>query len=366
MFNRGWIFLGAVAVALMLPVTLRAQVLGNCVLCHTMHNSEQGSPVAYTLDPNGQRVVSEQPLENLLRTNCIGCHSHAGAETIVENEGVRVPIVLNLTEPTYPPDGSLTSTLAAGNYHWMISKGSAYGHNVGGIIDADLRFSPITAPGGEERAESCSDCHGSLATATSSCEGCHVPQHHAEGAGTVVGYDQGWYRFLGSVMQRDLTDEPPTEGVVGIEDPDWEQNPAADRHNVYQGGGGPYTSYLESGAISQKCVGCHGLFHSDTASGSTWIRHPVDVAIPDAGEFAALSLYNPLVPVARPNVSSGDADFSLINRDSDMVSCISCHRPHGSPYPAMLRWGYRAWPGIDEHTQQDAYNGCAVCHTSKD
>lgn len=361
----GRIISGFLLALLVLPLAGEAAVQGSCVLCHTMHNSEQGQPVAYTLDiSSGQRVTSAQPLTNLLRTNCIGCHSNPGAETILDNDGIRVPVVFNLTEPTYPADGSNNSALAGGNFHWMIS-GDAFGHNVGGISAQDLRFPPNQAPGGVARDGACASCHGTLATAQSSCEGCHVPHHHAEGAGAVAGREQGWYRFLGSVMQRDQSDEPPTEGVLGIEDPDWEQSPAVDRHNVYQGRSGPYAGYLESGSISQKCVGCHGVFHSQTAGASTWIRHPVDVAIPNAGEFAEMSLYDPLVPVARRNVGPEDAGFSTVNRGSDMVVCISCHRPHGSPYPAMLRWGYRDWPGIDSHTQQPAYDGCAVCHTSK-
>ena len=133
-----------------------------------------------------------------------------------------------------------------------------------------------------------------------------------------------------------------------------------------RGNPGPIVSYLESGAIDQKCVGCHSDFHNETVANSTWIRHPVDVAIPDAGEFTGFDVYNPMVPVARQNVSLSDVNFSSINRGSDVVSCISCHRPHGSPYPAMLRWGYRDWPGTDSHTLQPAFNGCAVCHTSKD
>lgn len=359
-------------IAALLPAMLMfaapgaAAVEGSCVLCHTMHNSEQGEPVAYTLDSSGQRQVSALPLENLLRTNCLGCHSNPGAETILENETARIPVVLNLTEPTYPADGSNTSSLAGGNFHWLITRGDAFGHNVAGISAEDLRFPPNQAPGGVARDGECANCHGTLANAASGCEGCHVAQHHADGVGVVAGEEQGWYRFLGSVMQRDLTDEPPSEGVVGIEAADWEQSPAADRHNVYQGRSGPYASYLESGAISQKCIGCHGEFHNQTASSTTWIRHPVDVAIPNAGEFAAMDLYNPLVPVARRNVGPESAGFSIVNTGSDLVSCISCHRPHGSPYPAMLRWGYRDWPGLDSHTQQSAFNGCAVCHTSKD
>jgi hypothetical protein len=283
--------------------------------------------------------------------------------------GVSVPIVFNITQPTYPPDGSTTSALAGGNFHWMLSGGDPYGHNVNGISSEDLRFPVSIAPGGKVQSPdpACANCHGTLANAQSGCEGCHVPFHHANAAnGGVAGMEQGWYRFLGSVMQRNDQLGPPPEGVVGIEDPDWEQNPLPDRHNTYQGASGPYVSKLASGAIDQKCYGCHGQFHNETIVASAWIRHPVDVAIPDFGEYAGLTTYNPLVPVARQSVSSADLNFSSVNRGSDMVSCISCHRPHGSPYPAMLRWGYRDWPGEDSHTFQPAFDGCAVCHTTKD
>ena len=364
--SKGWVVWGALAVSLSLPVLCQAAVKGLCSTCHTMHNSQQGAPVAYTRDSSGQPVMSEQPLVNLLKTDCLGCHTSPGAETISDMEGTMVPVVFNLTEPSYPPDGSSTSTLAGGNFHWLVKSGDAYGHNVYGIAGEDFRFPPTVAPGGVTHTGECTNCHGTLATAQSGCEGCHVPQHHADSMDDVTGRAKGWYRFLGSVMQGGDQEGPPPEGVTGIEAQDWEQSPLATHHNTYQGKVGPYVSYLESGSIDQKCTGCHGQFHNETIANSTWIRHPVDVAIPDSGEFAAFTTYNPLVPVARQNVSPGDAGFSVINRGSDLVSCISCHRAHGSPYPAMLRWGYRDWPGLDSHTQQPAVNGCAVCHTSKD
>jgi len=331
-----------------------------------MHNSEKGSPVAFIRTSLGTQIISEQPLANLLKTDCIGCHSHVGAETIVDFGESEVPIVFNLTAPTYPPSGSATSTLAGGNFHWLVNGGDAYGHNVYGIASEDSRFSTTQAPGGVVRTGECVNCHGTLATAESGCEGCHVPQHHAGGADIVTGREEGWYRFLGSVMMRDTGAEPSPEGVVGIEAPDWEQSPLADQHNTYQGKISPYVSYLESGSINQKCTGCHGQFHNETLADSTWIRHPVDVVIPNFGEYINFITYKPIVPVARQNVSDLDAGFSVISHGSDLVSCISCHRAHGSPYPAMLRWGYRDWPGNDSHTQQPALNGCAVCHTSKD
>ncbi|MBE0598775.1 MAG: cytochrome c3 family protein [Desulfuromonadales bacterium] len=351
-------------VSLLLPLRGEAAVQGLCSDCHTMHNSQQNTLVAFTLENTGERIARPEAFGKLLKTDCVGCHSHAGPETIVTLGDSRVPVVFNLTEPTYPPDGSTSSTLAGGNFHWLLQAGDPHGHNVQAISGPDYRF-PGFAPGGVPRTEDCADCHTTLATPQSGCNGCHTPHHHADGDSLVVGREEGWYRFLGSVMQRDGSPLPPPAGVAGIEAPDWEQNPLSSRHNVYQGKPGPYVNFLETGSINQKCAGCHGLFHSQTAAESAWIRHPVDAAIPDRGEFTGFSTYDPLVPVGRQNVTPEDANFTSINRGSDLVACISCHRPHGSPYPAMLRWGYRAWPGIDPHTGQPAVNGCAVCHTAK-
>jgi len=365
MVQKGWVLSVALAAGFILPILCQATITEDCSVCHTMHNSEQGNSVAYTLDSEGQRVSSDAPFKNLLKTDCLGCHSLAGAETISSLGENLVPIVFNLSEPTYPPDGSSTSTLAGGNFHWILSD-DAYGHNVNGIAGADLRFSPTQAPGGEEQTGECINCHATLATAQSGCEGCHVPHHHENNDGGMSRRAEGWYRFLGSVMQREDQAGPSPEGVVGVESPDWEQSPIPDQHNTYQGKTGPYVSYLESGAIDQKCAGCHAHFHNETIADSTWIRHPVDVAIPNSGEFIDFTSYNPLIPVARQNVSALDVNFTVINHGADLVSCISCHRAHGSPYPALMRWGYRDWPGIDSHTGQTALNGCAVCHKSKD
>jgi hypothetical protein len=359
-------FWGGLVAVLLLPGFCLGAVKGLCSDCHTMHNSQQGSMVAFTLDQSGQKVLSEMPLSRLLKTDCVGCHTDSGNETITTTGITRTPIVFNLVEPEYPPRGTSTSALAGGNFYWVAQGGDQYGHNVHGISEQDSRLGGgVPAPGGAADTEACATCHRTLATPETGCNGCHVALHHAHGTNQVVGGEEGWYRFLGSVMQRGEEIGPSPEGVTGIEDPDWEQSPTANKHNTYQGATAPYNSFLDTRAMSQKCAGCHGQFHSDTQANSTWIRHPVDVVIPNSGEFSGLTTYEPLVPVARRNVSSDDANSPAINLGSDVVSCLSCHRAHGSPYPAMLRWGYRAWPGDDPYTGGPAFNGCAVCHTSK-
>ena len=135
--HKRWALLCWLTLNLVLPVFCLAAVSGQCSNCHTMHNLQDGSPVAYTMDPDGEINLREQPFGNLLKTDCLGCHTSAGAETIVDLGGSDVPIVFNLLAPTYPPDGSAASTLAGGNFHWMLAGGDAYGHNVAGITGDD-------------------------------------------------------------------------------------------------------------------------------------------------------------------------------------------------------------------------------------
>ena len=91
-------------------------------------------------------------------------------------------------------------------------------------------------------------------------------------------------------------------------------------------------------------------------------RHPSDVLIPDSGEYADYSEYNALAPVAKEEIDDGMKNSSVVTPGTDIVTCISCHRPHGSPYPDMLRWDYAS-------CQAGAANsecGCFICHTAKD
>jgi len=236
--GRVWVAFVILAFGLIVPVFCEAAVTGICSSCHTMHNSEQGAPVAFTRNSSGQQVISGVPFINLLKTDCLGCHTNPGAETITDMGEAVVPVVLNITEPTYPPDGTGTSTLAGGNFHWVLN-GDNYGHNVYGISSQDLSLNQ--APGGVDHSVECAtnDCHGTLASENSGCQGCHVPQHHADSGDVVAGKDKGWYRFLGSVMQHLEQEGLTPNGVVGIEVPDWEQNPSATKHNIYQGDPNP-------------------------------------------------------------------------------------------------------------------------------
>ncbi len=378
--------------------TALAVVTGECANCHTMHNSQSGTSMAHAGNGaawNGGQLTggsASEPQSNLLISGCVGCHSSSNNQTIVNIGSTRIPIVYNMTEP----DGSSTATtpLAGGNFYWVTTDDSK-GHNVYGISnqDATLNSAPGFASAG------CSPCHQNLTIPESftgfgsvskgGCQACHVPRHHANGKATVTGSAEGWYRFLGSAMAAaQLNTNIVWSGVVGIEDDDWEQTSSPTDHNVYQGTSFIYTSGgmtggLSWGSVGELCTGCHETFHhgpqaegvnkmntddrlfiDSTALTGVWIRHPSNVLIEDKGEYSGITTYNPSVAIGRKNLVPNDANFQTIDHTRDVVTCISCHRPHGSPNPDMLRWDYNGMLAHDSNANTG--NGCFVCHTTKD
>jgi len=323
-----------------------------------MHNSQNGAPILRSgsgVGWNSSSVleggeIQEEPSGYLLNTTCVGCHSATTESTIIEMGGSRIPIVLNTTG--YPPN-----SLAGGNFYWT-TQGDAYagyGHNVYGVAGPDPKLS--MAPGRDMGCANNLSCHMTLAAPPhpqhndnrGGCQGCHYSVFHHT--------DNGVYRFLIGHTQE-------ARYVSGIEDPDWEQAPAAS-HNSYKGVAGPVAGSVltHTHSISAYCGGCHPDFHrqNDIGSSTPWLRHPSDILLPETSEYVG---YNPVTnyqaeaPVAWTNPAAPV-------RSQAVVMCLSCHRPHGSPYPDLLRWDYNnmiahAPPAGSENT------GCFTCHTAKD
>lgn len=348
-------------------LSVLARVSGTCDNCHTMHHSQGGEGLPGV------------PEDVLLVNDCLGCHSSTDAGEWKNSFGA--PIVYNSSAPTYgaTSDGGTTHQgLAGGNFYW-VKTDDAKGHNV----FADNPDSLTTAPGGVSgQGVGCGtdSCHDNLYASYSdtvpglqgrqACTKCHMlddlnqPKgfHHADDSAGVM-TEFPWYRFLKGHYGLG-------SGVSGIEDDNWEHDASSAVHNEYLG------EYQEGGNVSDNwslvgrytmtayCCGCHGDFHVQ-GDGGSWIRHPSDAVLPvgtPPTEYQAYTVYNPLVPVARPDLSGGPTPDVIAGKD--MVMCLSCHRPHGSPYNDMLRWDYAGM--IAGTTGAAAGTGCFICHTSKD
>ncbi|MBW1966292.1 MAG: cytochrome c3 family protein [Deltaproteobacteria bacterium] len=283
-----------------------------------------------------------------------------------------------------------TEYLAGGNFWWVkegLGDNDTKGHNV--FEDEDDEDLSAGAPGDSGFA-SCgtNPCHLNLSRPADigmaeldgkyGCEGCHLNvRHHANDhpngeSGLVNSADQGWYRFLSGHMSGN------GQGVEGYEDGHWEAGQPdlargqANNHNEYLGfqKDGNYYGFALGHTTTAFCTGCHGAFHQLQYSSGSWVRHPSDAVIPDTAgsEYAdtggASHEYDPLSPVASPAVD-GTPD-GTVTPGTDFVMCLSCHRPHGSPYPDMLRWDYSQQIAGSDPGEGTLDQGCFYCHTKKD
>ncbi len=328
-----------------------------CVECHTMHNSQNGEPMRWD--------GSADPASALLRAaNCTGCHASA---TITNNGSNVIPQV----------DGAVygTDTTAGGSFKWVIDGDDAKGHNVDELNIADAALGQ-TPPGWDETHPGAvnDDVTWAQQLSCSGTYGCHGDHDELDTFGAVQGaHHEPSDGLDGSTVGKSYRF---LSGIVGVEDEDWEFTNSATDHNVYKGVARNEGGNDSADTISYLCAECHGKFHAaeginalpSTNMSNPWLRHPTDIdmrALPASSEYQQYGLgiggYSVEAPVALSNpVAAANADYSA----EAIVTCVSCHRAHGSPYDDLLRWDYA---GMEAGTTGAAVNtGCFRCHTTKD
>jgi hypothetical protein len=378
---RSLIFGVAAVVGVFLFAQTASAVSGRCDKCHTMHNSQDGAPF---------NIVSAN--DALLLNKCIGCHSH-DVSTSPISDPARAPVVTYTAPPSGVGDARVTGDtyLAGGSFYWVETDGPEYGHNVQ-ELNAPLDGMEGNPPGDTSsdyattEPLSCND-RGNAGGYT----GCHYGGGHHSNEGAdyendpvtttefVTGNDAGSsYRFLSG-------------NTIGGENADWEWTFTRNDHNIYSAS----TDYdaEDVASLTGVCIRCHGDFHgawfvgaglgSGTGAGGAWYRHPTDLDITAVGinsEHAAYGSYDPTVPIADSSIPSDGtqvvtgADWNAynslegsagVNAEFNKISCVSCHRAHGSEYLDALRWSYGR---MDAGGGAPGGNtlGCFKCHTAKD
>lgn len=102
-----------------------------------------------------------------------------------------------------------------------------------------------------------------------------------------------------------------------------------------------------TGGMSEFCGGCHTDFHSTQGSAGAWTRHPTDVIIPTTWTLGTDT-----------NVAYAYADAAGQTANEHQVSCVSCHRAHGSDQADLLRFAMS-----DAGSAGDT--GCLHCHSGQ-
>jgi Doubled CXXCH motif (Paired_CXXCH_1) len=365
-----------------------AVMSGPCSGCHTMHNSQDNQPMRFD--------TQSEPLPQLLRGDCYGCHAQGRSDALV-SVGIDVVPQVYHTDPAYD--------LAGGNFAYIDgTKGEAAsdakGHNIADLWGMGEDETLSTPPGGFTTSSSSTGDHpgdriNSSQLKCAGTTGCHGNRN--SGISGYEGITGAHHNNANGSITQGTTDIEPGQGyrfllgVNGYEDSDWQYNPSSTDHNEYAGKGTPIqfsgcwspTACHGNGGVrpprgtmAEYCATCHGNFHtletnlggglsSGIGTGSSpFIRHPSDLSIPAVGEYATYTSYLTITPVARIELDYEAGPSDLVSPGRDAVFCLSCHVAHASPYPDMLKWDYAT---MEVGNGGDATGtGCFACHSAKD
>lgn len=346
----------AIIVLLLAADVSLAAVTGNCSDCHTMHNSQEGSVVA-----------TGELSEALLRLDCVGCHTGSNNGS---NTTPYIHNTMNLADggAEYGSSGIEADTLAGGTFKYVINSDNR-GHNVAGIAgtDATLFVPPGYADGGLPAADGTTpgvnDSWNGAQLTCAGTFGCHGSHNSNSNVNAIRGaHHQG----SGGAVNPG-TDTSPAAGyrmlvgISGFEANNWEYRPTATDHNQYKGIDSP-GQITDQSTISYFCAECHGIFHQSSGNESPWLRHPTDYALSNTAatseyrEYGGIgNSYLPATPLASSDINNVVSTINFTSSDS-IVTCLSCHRAHGSPYYKAMRWGY---------IESNDGGLCSNCHTSK-
>ena len=328
------IMLAAAAMVAAFSSQAQAKATGPCANCHTMHNSQGGSSMAV----DETNVAATTAYAHLTLSSCVGCHF------------TQTSIIAPKINGAYNVNSTAGGTFLESGTTGQFVASDAGVHNVLEGLATSSLGEDGTFVGANDipgLTGTMNHTYGSTNPNDLTCagaDGCH-------GDATVTGNDAGIAGFHHGSKSgwRYLQIANGQAAVVGVGSSDWEAaQPSATNHNVY--------SSSTSVGINKLCANCHPNFHgtANTQSGSQWIRHPTDNAIP-AGWTAQVDYRDN--PFAFADVTSMSAT-SAYTATGAQVACVSCHRAHGTPYDDILRWDYSTQVAGNGHVA-----GCLGCHT---
>jgi hypothetical protein len=308
MLNKNLLIGSLVAGAFLLPVAALAGVVsGQCVNCHTMHDSQDG------VTQGGQNA------QLLKGGGCAGCHTQKGAngaDGMAQFGTFRVPQVDDSTAFNAGGYFVLGAGATDSNQHNLVA-------DLGNTADVALG---TTAPGGGAVTLDCADCH----TVGGG--------HHGSAASYRLLFADTAYSAEGSAYGHgDATAPNLSDGTV-----------------------------YDATEMNLVCAGCHGLFHTPANQGSAatdWVRHPTDFSISDAG---VAGNYDYTTNYAIQGATNANLiPLGTTAAATDVLMCVTCHYPHGSGNPDLLRFGYNnGGVGVGDNVAGDATVslGCESCH----
>ena len=322
-----------------------AAVTGVCSECHTMHNSQGGDPMR--VDGTGAPVATS--LSALLLDDCMGCHTTTGSLPLEDD----YPFV-KLT------DGTDSNCLAGGFFQINADPAddnSNQNHDIGATAIPAGFDSANTWYTGTTEGLSCAGTNG-----------CHGNETDLDDMAAISGghHSPSAYRILYL--------ETESKSVIGSGAVDYEMEIiASPTTSVIYAGVNQNVNIYSAGSVgvtyatvSELCGKCHGIFHGEGIGSDLdgtkniageWIRHPSDEGLPTSWIMGGVYAFDG--DDAKNNPFG--YDNAVYTGNTTQVTCLSCHRAHGTENNDLLRWPYSTQSA---GTSTSDY-GCLGCHNKQ-
>lgn len=327
-----------------------ANVAGQCSNCHTMHYSQNGVSTMY--EAGG-------PFPVLLTGSCVGCHTTP---------------VASPQDPYANSTPYVKSTTSGGLNDNRCIAGGFFPHDTMGMgnnNDNHHGMGNLSDPAGKTTGTFYTQ--GATGLGCAGINGCHGNETDLSDMDAIKGGHHATsqtYRML-YVNGVQVSGDPAIDYEKAIiNDPSLvvQTSGVSQNVNIYSAGG-----VTVNATISELCGKCHGDFHGangtpangTTNAGGEWIRHPSDYDLPDTWIMGA-DTYDFDGDDAKQN------PFGYTNavyvQGGMQVTCLSCHRAHGTNNADLLRWVY-VGAGSAQKAGQPAGSqtdfGCLGCHDAQ-
>ena len=320
-----------------------AAITGACGNCHTMHYSQGGTPLS-TGGPYAKLVIND----------CMGCHT-------TPSSGV-------------PFDGATPFVAGLGLTDDACLAGGFFPGAVGDNHDDDhhgIGNNSVPAGYDQEGTFVYVETNGLSCAGKNGCHG--VDTIDTEDDMTALG---GGHHNTSLTYRMLYVDGKAVDGSGA---PDYEVEMIDDPSTIpITSGSGQNVNIYCAGAassgevtISEFCAKCHGNFHDEVGDGTDtgtaalgWTRHPTENVVTATWEIVTGGLdgndykFNPV----------GYDTANIDDPDGMRVTCLSCHRAHGTQNQDILRFGYAEGDTAKGQTQVAGSNnafGCLGCHNAQ-
>lgn len=324
-----------------------AEETDGCAGCHRAHTAV-GERLAFAAGI-GETIAESTVPGTSASGFCLVCHGTGGS--LADTDVISGTFKLNRRVPNNPPNPSQDNqTLNAGGFNTVGATAATSIHKIGGVS--------VTCWGGDDTSDL-------DALRTLDCGHCHDPHGSAnyrllvtDGTDSIDSYETGWQTSGYSpdyTMEANATSyyKQAASTDEGISSHCWK----SDCHYQYEAADD--AGHTSQGEYTTETYDPNTTSYSYQAK--TRYRHPVNIPLANYAadtNYAGAKVITTNLPLDQDDAPGADDD----NQQDDWVSCITCHKGHGTENTMSDQAAGVPPAGNSTFLRMDNRGVCQDCH----